>query len=426
MKTYLLSLLLAMGLLPLDTASTISFPEAPAAKEQAKQEGKPTLILWHGSDWMTESATLCSQWQKLANGAEGELPVVFGQYDEKVGTTDEVRNKVAMPFPEYNLPVAVLFAPDGTYMASYRGKTVFSAADMQAAVKKTLAQLPEFTNLVKQARETQGRESAIAAGKALSLLNIKDACRHPELTRIINERDPQDETGYRTMFCYEHMGMYKLINDLLKGGPEGTLGGAARHFDEAEKYVRDVLSRKGGTQPELGLEQQQQWLAGLYYVQKERMRSTGSKDRGELLATLRRIIQLNPDNEYGRGAATYHRYWDPNSWFDIKDFFYDASTQSHGFEKDWHIDVTSKLKGPGVYSFRLVPRTNGALMTRNFRLIVNGEEIARASIDPRTDTKAVDFTIPELPEGAKVEVWLTAQCNDHWLNCAGSIQMERK
>ncbi len=424
MKTSLISFLMALGLLSSDSATTVSFPEVPAAKEQAKAEGKPTLVLWYGSDWMSNAADLCTAWQKLAE--DSKLPVIFAQYDEKVGTTDETRKKVAMPFPEYNLPVAVLFAPDGTYMASYRGKDVFSAESMAEAVSKTLANAQPFMELVEQARTAQGKESALAAGKALALLNPRDAARHAELTKIINERDPKDETGYRSLFCYDHLNMYKLINDILKGGPEGKLGGRERRFDEAEAFVKRVLSRAEGTQPEFSVARQQQWLAGLYHVQKERMCSTGSKDRNAVLATLHRIIQLDPTSDYGVGATAYHRYWNPYSFFEIKDFFYDPSTQSHGFEKDWHVDVTSKINGAGTYNFRLVPHVNGSMVTRNYRLIVNGTEVGRANVDPKTDTKSVDFTIPELPEGSKVEVWLTAQCNDHWLNCSGSVEMEKK
>ncbi len=428
MKTYLLTLSLAMGLLPLASAATLSFPEVPEAKEQAKTAGKPILVLWHGSDWMEESTKLCSEWQKLASATENPLPVIFAQYDEKVGTTEEQRNKVAMPFPEFDLPVAVLFAPDGTYMGSFRGKGVLSAAEMREDVQKALAKLPQFTALVKQARETQGKESATAAGKALSLMPVKDACRHPELTRLINERDPQDETGYRSMFCYEHMGMYKLINDILKGGAEGSLGGAERKFDDAEKRLKDIISRHGGTQPKLSQERQQQWLAGLYYVQKERMCSTGrqEKDLKEVLATLKHIIKINPKSEYGKGAQAYYRYWDPTSFFEVKDCFYDASTQSKGFEKDWHVDISKKVKSAGTHTITLVPYANGALVTRNFRLMVNGKEVARPAVDPKTNTKTVDLSIPDLPKGAKVELWLTAQCNDHWLNCSGRIEVKKK
>ncbi len=428
MKTYLLTLSLAMGLLPLAHAATVPFPEVPAAKEQAKAQNKPTLVLWHGSDWMEESSKLCSEWQKLASGSEAPLPVIFAQFDEKVGTKDEERNRVAMPFPEFNLPVAVLFAPDGTYMGSFRGKSVHSASAMQKAVSKRLTKLNEFTALVKQARESQGKASAEAAGKALLLLPHKDACRHPELVKLINERDPQDETGYRAMFSYEHMGMYKLINDMLKGGPEGSLGGPNRKFDEAEKYLNDIITRRGGTQPKLDEEKQQQWLAGLYYVQKERMCSTGKQeaDLKRVLATLERIVKINPKSEYGKGAAAYHRYWDPNSFFEVKDCFYDASTQSKGFEKDWHADITAKVKGAGAYSIKLVPCANGPMSTRNFRIAIDGKEVARASADPKTDTKSVDITIPAVPEGAKVELWLTAQCNDHWLNCSGHIVVTKK
>ncbi len=423
MKTYLLTLSLAMGLLPLATAASLSFPDSPTAKQQAKAEGKPTLILWHGSNWMSGTDELYGEWQKLAGSAESPLPLVIGQFDEVVGLSNEDRNKAGMPFSEFNLPVAVLFAPDGTYMASYRGQTVRSATTLATAVQQTLTKLPEFTELVKKARSTQGRESATAAGKALSLLAPADACRHPELTKIINERDPKDVTGYRTAFCYEHMGMFKLINDVLKGGPDGKLSGKDRKFDEAEKYVQSILSRKEGSQAALGADKQQQWLAGLYHVQKERMCSTGSKDRSQVLATLQRIIDINPDSEYGQGATAYHRYWNPDSFFQIDDYFYDASNQSHGFEKDWHVDVTEKVTKPGTYTFTLKPYVDGGMITRNFRLAINGKEVSRAKEDPAENTRTAEITVPRVPKGAKIEVWLTASCHDHWLNCSGSIDM---
>ncbi len=428
MKTSLLTLALALGLLPLATAATLSFPDVPTAKEQAKSAGKPTLVLWHGSDWIRESSALCREWQKLASATDMPLPVIFAQFDEKTGTTDEERNRAAMAVQEFNLPVAHLYAPDGTFMATYRGKAVLSATGMQKSVQKTLAKLPQFTALVKQARETQGKESAVAAGKALSLLAPADACRHRELINLINKHDPQDETGYRSMFCYEHMGMYKLINDTLKGGAEGTLGGAERKFAEAEKMLRDILSRRGGSQPELDPEMEQMWLAGLYYVQKEHLCSTGKKpeDLKKMLATLKRIIKIDPKSEYGVGAKAYHRYWDPESYFEIKDFYYDGSNQTKGFEKDWHIDITKRVKSPGTHTITLVPSLNGNMSTRNYRLVINGKEVSRASVDPNTSTKTVDLTIPNFPKGARIEVWLTAQCNDHWFGCSGRIDVKKK
>ncbi len=428
MKNALLTLSLAIGMLPLASAAPLSFPDVPAAKEQAKSAGKPILVLWHGTDWMEESASLCREWQKLATASEAPLPVIFAQFDEKIGLSDEERNRVAMPFSEFDLPVAHLFAPDGTFVASYRGKTVLAATAMQKAVQKTLAKLPQFTALVKQARESQGKESVVAAGKALSLLDLNDACRHKELIKIINERDPQDETGYRSMFCYEHMGMYKLINDILKGGAEGNLNGAERKFDDAEKAVKAILSRKGGAQPELVPAMEQMWLAGLYYVQKEHMCSTGKKpaDLKQVLATLKRIIKIDPKSEYGIGAKAYHRYWDPDSYFEIKDFYYDSSTQTKGFEKDWHIDITKRVKGAGTHTITLVPHNDGAMITRNYRLVINGKEVARPDVNPNTNTKTVDLSIPTFPKGAKIEVWLTAQCNDHWFGCSGQINVKKK
>ncbi len=423
MKTHLLTLSLALGLLAPALAATVPFPTVQEAREQAKAENKPILLLWHGSDWMEESDDLCKAWKEAAD--KGALPVIFAQYDEVNGTTEEQRKAAAMPFEEFNPPIGLLFTPDGTYMALYRGKTVLSASALQKAVKKSLANMDAYTALVKQARESQGMESVTAAGKALELLPTRDAIKQRELTKIISERDPEDQSGYRSKFCMDHLAMYKVINDILKGGAEGKLGGADRDFAAAEKRVREVLGRRGGSQPALDTEQHQQWLAGLYHVQKERMRSTGSKDRSEVLATLAEIIKLDPESELGKGAKTYHRYWDPDSFFEVNGF-YEARHQSHGFEKDWHVNVSKQVKGPGTYTFRLVPHTDGAMTSRNFRLAVNGKEVARAESDPNANTREAVFTISSLPKDAKVEVWLTAQCNDHWLNCAGHVEMEKQ
>ncbi len=424
MKSHLLTLSLALGLLAPATAATVPFPSAPEAKAKANAENKPILLLWHGSDWMEESSELCKAWKELAS--KGNLPVILAQFDEKTGLTDEERKAAGMPVEEYDLPVALLLAPDGSFMARYRGKTVLSADAMQKAVKKSLAKMDAFTTNLKQARESQGLDSVRAAGKALEQMAVRDAVKQRELTKLISDRDPNDETGYRSMFCLEHMGMYKIINDILKGGPEGKLGGAERDFAAAEKRVRDILGRHGGSQPKLATEQHQQWLAGLYYIQKERMVSTKSTDRKDVLATLDAIVKLDPKSEYGKGAKTYYDYWNPDSYFVVEDFFYEPRHQVHGFEKDWHVDVTEKVKGPGTYVFRLVPEFDGSMVTRNYRLMVNGKEVARPAIDEKQSTKQVEFTVPDVPKGAKVEVWLTTQCHDHWFSCHGHIEMEKK
>ncbi len=406
-------------------APPVSAPAVTEVREQAKAENKPFVILWHGSDWMGNSDSMRRAWHELTT-SKPELPVIFGQFDEVDKLPEEARQAAAMPIGGFNLPIVVLFAPDGTFMASYSGKAARSASTMEKGIKKTLAKMDAFMELVKKARESQGEESVVAAGKALEMLTHKDAWQHRELTKIIGDRDPKDMTGYRSKFCLEHMGMYKLINDTLKGGPEGSLSGNDRKFAEAEQYVKDVLSRNGGAQPALHIEQQQQWLAGLYYIQKERAMGTEAKDRTEMLATLERIIKLDPESEYGVGAAGYHRYWDPKSFFTVEDCFYESKHQTLGFDKDWHVDITRHVQGPGTYTITLVPQMNGRLDTRNFRIAVNGKEVSQADIDPTTVTKTVDIRIPNAPKGAKVELYLTARCHDHWLSCSGRIEVTKK
>ncbi len=417
-----ITLFLALGLLaPAAVAAKVSFPNAPQTREQAKKAGKPSLILWYGSDWTQNSSSLCREWEKLASAG---LPVVIGQFDEKTGLKEEDRKAAAMPIDHYNLPVAILAAPDGTFMACYDGKTVRSASAMTAAVKKSLAKLDSFTSLVQQARTNKGTAAAESAGKALCLLRPEDAYRHKALKEIIRRGDPDDSTGYRVVFDTEHIGMYGQINQKLKGGPNGKLARDQRDFDGAEAYVRGVVDNKEMF-ARLTTERQQQWLAGLAYVQRERMTAKKSTDRKPLLSTLKRIVKLDPKSEYGKGARKLFDYWNPTSFYVIKDF-YDSGDQTHGFEKDWHVDVTKMLSGPGTYTFSLVPHENGRMVTRNYRLVVNGKEVARPGIDAKQNTKTVDLTLKSLPSGAKVEVWLTAQCNDGWLGCTGHFEMKKK
>ncbi len=405
-------------------APPITFPETAEAREQAKAENKPFLIIWHGSDWMNDGNVIRQAWHELSSA--NTLPVIFGQFDEIDKLPDEARNKAALPLTVHNLPVAILFTPDGTFMACYDGKTVRSASAMRKGVKKALANMPRFIELVKQARESEGEASATAAGQALELLPQADAWRHRELVGLIDQRDPDDNTGYRSKFCYDHLDMYRIINGILKGGAEGQLNGNDRKFEDAIAYVQNVITRRNGTQPELFTEHKQQWLAGLYYIHKERMLGTEEKDRTEVLDTLSRIIELDPKSEYGIGAASYHRYWDPASVFTIEDCFYEPRHQTLGFEKDWHADITDKVDGPGTYTITLVPHFDGHLVTRNYRIAVNGKEVAQADIDPKQSTKTVDITLPSLPKGAKVELRLTAQCHDGWLGCSGRIEVRKQ
>ena len=52
-------------------------------------------------------------------------------------------------------------------------------------------------------------------------------------------------------------------------------------------------------------------------------------------------------------------------------------------------------------------------------------EAAKADAPADKNTKTVKFNVPSVPEDAKVEVQLTARCNDGWFGCSGHIEMKK-
>ena len=421
MKNILLTGLL-LPLAALSTqAATLTYPDVADAREQAKQAGKPAVIVWYGSDWQPGVDAFVTDWQK-AGSAQG-AKYVFGQFDEKVGQERD-RNKV-LPIEHFNLPAVVLLAPDGSYMAELSGKRLGKAADALKKLAPLADKADEFAALAEKARTSKGTEAVEAAAKALSMLPIDDAMKQKELTSIINKQDPKDESGYRAQFCMDHLGMYSEIRGILKGGKEGKLEGKERQFDEAEAYVRKVLAS-----PQLkGNGRRQQWLAGLSFVLRERILSTTTpenRDVAPLLDVFREIIKLDPESQIGIGAAKFLHYWDPATYNTIKGYYYTRGDQTLGFEKDWHVDVTKSYKGPGTYTFSLVPVEKGSMNSRNFRLAVNGKVVGKADLPEDKDTKTVELQVPAIPKGATLEVWLTAKCNNGWMESSGYIRMEKK
>lgn len=403
-------------------ANTCKMPDIAAAKEAAQSASKPLLILWHGSDWLYDDAAVCAAFQKLES--EGKLPVVFGQFDDVNGNPNEVREKALPCGAQFSLPVAVLLAPDGTMVAKYPAETVRSAAKLSEGVNGSLKILPGFMEQVKKAREAKGIPAAAAAKQALLMLPEEEAVRHKELKEIINREDPKDETGGRVCFCMEHGDMYREINKILSGGEKGTLKGAERRFAEAVTYVTDIQKRV----KDMPKGKRQQWLAGLGYIYKEQWMSCKDENaRVKAAECYRKCAKIDPKSEYGKGAKKYENYVSPNAYITLKKGYYSESDQTLHFERDWHVDVTKSVKGAGTYSFRLVPRHNGGMVTRNYRLVVNGKQVGTANgIDDQKNTKEVEFTVPSVPSGAKVEVWLTAQCNDGWFGCSGDFEMKKK
>ena len=423
MKNIILSALVLPAAAVAVQAATLPFPDVATAKQQAAESNKPALIVWYGSDWQPGVDDFCRDWQKIAAQYSGTC--VFGQFDDRTGLEDGLRNK-ALPIEHFNLPAVILLAPDGSFMAEFSGSQVRRpGAELMNRVTALSRVAPRFAELVKVARSSEGRTAVGSAGTALYLLPTKDAMRQKELTGIINKKDPKDESGFRAQFCMDHLAMYDEINGILKGGKEGKLGGKDRKFDEAEAYVRGVLSKR----TLVGKDRRQQWLSGLSYVIRERIVSTTTpenRDVTPLLKVLDEVVKLDPESQYGKGAAKFRHYWDPTTFNTITSGYYTRGDQTLGFEKDWHVDVTKSISGPGTYTFTLVPVEKGRMDSRNFRLAVNGKVVAKAKIPADTNTKTVELEVPAIPEGAKVEVWLTARCYDGWMEASGFIRMEKK
>lgn len=396
----------------LSTAALLSLPNVEETQKLAKERNKPAVILWYGSDWTYKAERLCNVWKKFSTNKG----FVWGQYDNKTGAKPQ-----KMPIECFNMPVALILAPDGTFMRCLPASLVQGdPKDIIEEFKKTAQIVDKFQELVKQAESSNGTAAANAAGSALDLLPMEDALRCGKLKNIIKKHDPNDSTGYLTLYTIEHMGMYRLINNKLKGGAEGTLKGNERNFAEALAYVNKVLSNK-----KLKGEILQQWYCGLAYVLKEQVLSSKSEKWQPVLDAYQKAVDVDPTSQYGIGAAKVKRYWDPNAYIEFDRDYYGSGDQNVHMEKEWRVNVTSFIKGKGSYTFSLEPLHNGRMTTRNFRLFINDKEVATCG-DTESNTKTAYFDVPKIKRDDKVEVRFLSRCHDGWFGASGHFVMVKK
>lgn len=404
-------------------ASPLPFPENLEARAKAKAEGRPCLIVWYGSDWLPNAGQVVKEWTKLQ---QKNLPVVLGQIDERVGTVPDLHDREKLtPFGAFmNLPVAVLMAPDETLLAIYSGKTVLSAAAMEKAVKSTLKTMPGYMALVEKARNTDGVEGARAAGQALAMLPYYDASRNKQLKDLLNSKDPNHETMYRYLYCMDHMGMYDEINAVLNGGKgaDAKYKDKERKFDDGINFVQKVMKAH-----KMNTELQQQWTSGLAYVYREKYKATNEPAlRKKLVETYRKVVEIDPASEYGKGAERWANYWDDSVPYTFDTPYYDNGEMTFGIDKEWRVNVSKQVKGPGSYTFSLVPSPskNGRMSTKGFQLYANDKHVCDADVPADQDTKTVNFNVPRALKG-KIEVRFRAQCYDGWYNCSGEMVMKK-
>ena len=402
-------------------ASPLEFPENMEARAQAKAEGRPCLIIWYGSDWLPNSGKIVKEWTELG---KKNLPVVIGQIDERVGTVPDLHAREKLtPFGAFtNLPVAVLMAPDETLLAIYSGKTVLNAAAMEKAVNRTLKQMPKYMQLVEKARNTEGVEGARAAADALAMQPYTDAMRNRQLKDILNRKDPNHETLCRYLYCMDHMGMFDEINAVLNGGKgaDARFKGNDRKFDDGIKFVKKVMKTR-----KLCKELEQQWTAGLAYVYREKYGVAKEPALRKLVVeSYRKVVEIDPDSEYGKGALRWANYWDESVPYVFDTPFYDSGDMTVGFEKEWRVNVSDKMDGPGSYTFTLVPVKTGRMTSKGFQLFANGKHVCDGDIPADQDSKTVTFDVPRALKG-KVEVRFKVQCFDGWFACGGEMVMKK-
>lgn len=399
----------------------LSFLDNQEARAKAKAQGVPSLIIWYGSDWLPCAGKVVSEWTKLEKKG---LPVVFGQIDERLGVVPDLhaRDKMLPCGPFFNLPAAVLLAADDTLLGIYTGKTVLSAAAMEKAVKRTLERAPKYMKLVEKALSTDGIEGAKAAADALDMMPYADAVRNKTLKDVLNRKDPEHATMARYLYCMDHMGMYGEINAVLNGGKgaDAKYKGNDRKFDDGIAFVQKVMkSRK------LKDDLQQQWNSGLAYVYREKYNATKEPElRKKLVQIYRQVVKIDPDSEYGKGALRWANYWDDEFPYVFDEPYYDSGEMTVGFEKEWRVNVSKQVKGPGTYSFTLVPCKMGRMTSKGFQLYANGKHVCDANEPADKDTKAVTFEVPRSLKG-KVEVRFKVQCFDGWFGCAGEMIMKK-
>lgn len=399
----------------------LNFPENQEARAQAKAENRPCLVLWYGSDWHPEAKAIAAEWNKLA--AMG-LPLVFGQIDERLGTIPDLSQRSNMlPVGEFHdLPVAVLLAPDDTLLGIYRGATVQSAEAMAKALRRTLEQMPRYLQLVEKARTAEGVEGALAAADALAMMPHADAVRNRALKDILNRKDPEHMTMCRYLYCMNHMEMYAEINAVLNGGRGADVKyqGNGRRFDDAIAFVQKVLTAR-----RLNTDICQQWTAGLAYICREKYRATQDPSvRRLMVETYRRIVWMNPASEYAKGARRWADYWDESTPYVFEAPFYDSGDMTVDFEKEWRVNVSDKMAGPGTYTFTLVPYKFGEMSSRAYQLFADGKLVCKANEPADQSTKKVTFNVPHDLKG-RVEVRFMVRCYDGWYACAGEMVMQK-
>lgn len=408
---------------PAPSVNPLNFLDNLDARAKAKAEGKPCLIIWHGSDWLPNTTKLAKQWMKLE---QKQLPVVLGQINESTGVIPDLHQREKLlPIGAFmDLPVAVLLAPDETLLGIYKGKTVRSAAALEKAVNKTLKDMPRYMELVEKARSTDGVEGARAAGQALAMQPYDTAMRNKPIKDILNKKDKDHQTKLRFLYGMDHMGMYDEINAVLCGGKgaDAKFKGNERQFDAGLEFVQSILKM-----PKLNDTLKQQWTSGLAYVYREKFKATKEPAlRARMVKTYRDVVKIDPRSEYGKGARRWADYWDDSVPYEFEELYYDNGEMTVDVDKEWRVNVTSQMDGPGTYTFTItpLPSKNGRLTAKGFQLYADGNLVCDGNVPADQDARKVSFEVPRALKG-KVEVRFRVQCFDGWYGCAGEMQMSK-
>lgn len=377
-STLRLLLLLAMPF-PL-SAAPAGFGTYQDVRADAKARAADFVVFYGGPDWLPETAAVTRALE--APGGRASLSGLTGWAFFAAGDlAPEPLDKLPLKpdFSPYDLPALALADADGHTFAVAEGLT---ATNLPQALKVLSAAIPgreKRDDLFAKAKPAKGVNRAKLLGQGLDQLPIRFSAQRKDVLADIKSADPDDTTGYTFKYTFNAGSFHESITEKRI----------------AEKKQAELFSLVDGhlKNPVLLPVQRQALLA----AKMQAYRSID--DIPNAVATLRRIISIDPRSELGTGAVQYIRILTEPVRLPGLEW------ESHDNRPTWLpmiVDLTVKMPEPGTYQVEFRHR-DGHTRFRKMVLKSGGREIATEP-NPNESTK-VTLTVPSSAKGRQIELW---------------------